>query len=104
MNPSSAPKLRQPEATSISRLPHCIHLEISRLTGAEADEATCFNPYVWLCVVPAVLCRNIKRVAESCLIRLNHQNSPGIIGKKLRQPRSQGCLRLPQVASTPCHS
>lgn len=104
MKPPSAVKVRQPEATSISRLPHCIDLEISRLTGAEADEATCFNPYVWLCVVPAVLCRNIKRVAEGCLIRLNRQNRPVIIGPKLRQPRFQSCLRLPQVASSVCHS
>jgi hypothetical protein len=52
--------LRRPEATSNPRLPHCIHFEISRLAGAEADEATCSNPYVWKCAVSVVLWRYKK--------------------------------------------
>lgn len=91
--------LRQPEATSFARLPQIFTNEIKRLLCVEADEATCFDPYVWRCVVLFFLWGDIKRVRKGCLICLKGDETRFNVERSVRQPRISSCLRLPQVAS-----
>ena len=100
----NALSLRQPEATSLARLPQHFTNEFSLLHRGEADEATCFNPYVWRCDGEFFLCSNIERVSKGCLICLNADESPDCVEQKVRQPRFQDRLKLPQVASAVCLS
>ncbi len=95
----NAPLLRQPEATSFPRLPQRISAEFSHLDHVEADEATCFNPYVWRCDGLFFLCRDIKRGGKGCLICLKADETRFSLERSVWQPRVLSCLRLPQVAS-----
>lgn len=85
-------------ATSFARLPQGKANEISALQCVGADGATCFNPYVWSCVILIGFCRDIERVSKGCPICPKAFESRASIDHIVGQPPISGCPRLPQVA------